>query len=151
METVKTVFILDLVFDYLPLRHLKMIARLSKKSSNLLVTRKETIRKIKFLKDNKVNYNDPTNFIYTANNVKFQDFKLQRIFDLYMKFYNSSKIVIRKSYVTSIPVFPKMTHLTMITQGEIKNFPIQPNMCYLHSNNKINNLSRQPKLMYFYM
>ena len=94
-----------------------------------------------------IDYRDPGNFIYIANNVVYnQNMTPRDILKLYMKFFKESKIVSNGNNITSFPIYPNMKHCDL-HNNKLHNFPIQPEMeiCILN-NNKIKNFNSQPKM-----
>ena len=72
----------------------------------------------KLLKYYKVNYNDPTNFIYIADDIDFNDIKndkdfKKKAFKLYLKFYYKKKIICISKKITSFPIYPRMKRVIL--------------------------------------
>ena len=81
----------------------------------------------------KVDYTDPTNFIYVINNKKIDDYKIVNgnwnyngLLKLYMKFFNKKNIECEED-ITSFPIYPNMTHFD-VRDNQLTSFPIQPNI-----------------------
>ena len=127
-------------------------------------TKKENIVK-SLLEKYKVEYDDPTNFIYVANNTTFEKVDLFSALQLYMNFYDEEIITYPNQNITSFPVYPKMKSCDLnsnkitkfyiqpemdycsIYNNKLTEFPVQPEMifCNLY-NNHINHFPEQPKL-----
>ncbi len=100
----------------------------------------------------KVNYTDPTNFIYVANKQKLENFyknsswKYNEIQDLYMKYFEEKEIIFINCSITSFPIYPNMTYCNL-QNNKLTTFPIQPKMtgCNLQ-NNKITTFPTHPEM-----
>ena len=106
-------------------------------------TRKIFKKSKKLLEIMKVDYKDPGNFVYMANNVsiesyrKLQDgkflYNLDEIYKLYLKFYKLEKITVPiNCRISSFPVYPKMKTF-QASYNQLTSFPVQPKMTYFLS------------------
>ena len=108
---------------------------------------KENTHKIAkhFLDLYKVDYKDPTNFIYVYNDKDINDYKINdnyklgSIFKLYMKNYYDKKIKCEYLDITSFPIYPNMEVFKGI-KNKLTTFPIQPKMEYFYGHNNQFNL-----------
>ena len=100
-----------------------------------------------FLNLYKVDYKDPTNFIYVMDRKDINDYKngerykYGSILKLYMKHYYKHKIRCNNKNITSFPIYPNM-ETCEINNNQLRTFPIQPVMIYCYINN--NNLTTFP-------
>ncbi len=102
----------------------------------------------------KINYKEPTNFIYVYNKVDINDFKrnvkefdLSKILKLYLKNYNEKKIDCNTLGITSFPVYPNLENL-IIYGNRLKDFPIQPKLkSLIIYNNNLESFPIQPELV----
>jgi hypothetical protein len=109
-----------------------------------------------FLTKYRVDYKDPSNFIYIFNNVNIDDyknqqgnFKLGSIFRLYLKAYNLIEINCEDKGITSFPIYPKMKRF-FGSNNNLTLFPVQPSMVdFFGSNNKLTLFPVQPNMEYF--
>ena len=104
----------------------------------------------------KVDYTDPTNFIYIINNKTIDDFKDKKkykfssIFKLYMKSYFKTEINCGEMNITSFPIYPNMIIFNG-RRNQLTTFPIQPKMTYFYGNdNQLITFPVQPNMTYFY-
>ena len=102
-----------------------------------------------------VDYLDPSNFIYVANKVKFDDYfkngeyDFVRILELYMKFYDSTIIDCSELGITSFPVYPNMVYFYG-DENQLTSFPVQPKMTHFRGDeNQLTSFPVQPKMVEF--
>ena len=108
-----------------------------------------------FLNKYQVDYSDPTNFIYIYNNVKINNYRddnnrwdYVKIYKLYMKQFNKTKIEISNNVISSFPIYPKMIEIE-ISDNLLTSFPIQPEMKeFMGSVNELTSFPVQPKMKY---
>ena len=103
----------------------------------------------------KIDYKDPTNFIYIYNDKIINDYmnidstyKYREILELYLVCYYKERIQYDNYHhqITSFPIYPNMTYCKL-SDGQLTTFEIQPNMkeCYLHFN-QLTTFSIQPNM-----
>lgn len=110
-----------------------------------------------FLNKYKIDYADPTNFIYLYNKVNINNYKkidgswkLGSIFRLYLQTYNLETIICDNLGITSFPIYPNLSKFRGINNG-LTSFPIQPNMlCFWGDNNGLTSFPTQPKMICFW-
>lgn len=99
------------------------------------------------IKRYQIDYKDPSNFIYIANETSISECKIgdawnfKKIIELYMKFYYNEKISYIWKDIASFPVYPNMIYCNLY-RNILKTFPIQPKMT--HCKLFINNLETFP-------
>lgn len=109
-----------------------------------------------FLNKYKIDYTDPTNFIYVYNKVKINNYKradgswkFGSIFRLYLQTYNLETIICDNLGITSFPIYPNMSKFRGINNG-LTSFPVQPNMeKFIGFNNQLTSFPVQPKMRLF--
>lgn len=102
----------------------------------------------------KVNYTDPTNFIYVMNKKNIDDYrqngqwKYKSLFKLYMTHYYKKEINCSNLGITSFPIYPNMK----VFYGQnnlLTNFPVQPEMKVFDGrNNPLKDFPIQPKMKF---
>lgn len=115
----------------------------------------EYFKELIFLHDHEVDFQDPTNFIYVANNVKIKDYKrngvwlYKEIKKLYMKHYNKKTIKVEKK-ITSFPIYPNMLDF-YARNNNLTTFPVQPKMSTFYGHdNKLKSFPTQPEMEVFF-
>ena len=144
--------------QFLNIEDLQQFCKLNKDNYLFCKNNKENICK-HLLNMYKVNYTDPTNFIYIYNNTNQNKYKINdnwkysSLFKLYMKQYYSKKINLNfdedsdsdsdeeQSKITSIPNYPNLQKLDC-TNHLLKNLPnLMVNLRILKcSNNKLTSI-----------
>lgn len=125
----------------------------SKQFLNYCSTYKETIAKI-MLKKYKVNYQDPTHFIYIKNKRSLSEFKKENnkimfseIYNLYLKDYFSTEIKCEKMGITGFPMYPNLKFLHC-RDNMLTTIPSMPELLQLRCNdNLLTELPQFPKLI----
>lgn len=122
---------------------------------NFCSKNKDSIAKM-FLNKYKVEYTDPTNYIYLANNAKMDDYKnsdgtweFGLLLTLYAKSY-SKKHISYTDGMTSFPIYPNMINFHG-PDNDLKNFPVQPKMteCEISHNMNLKSFPVQPNMRIF--
>ena len=114
----------------------------------------DTIDQLRLLNKLKINYKDPTNFIYLFNDKIINDYinvdntyKYKEILELYLVCYYKERIQYDNYHqITSFPIYPNMTYCKL-SDGQLTTFEIQPNMkeCNL-SDNELTTFPVQPNM-----
>jgi hypothetical protein len=108
-----------------------------------------------YLSKYKVDYKDPTNFIYVANKTSIKKYidndyiNYTSILWLYYQYYDETNISLKylKKKITSFPIYPKLIKLN-VSGHSLTSFPSQPNLEELYINhNRLTSFSVQPNLV----
>lgn len=106
----------------------------------------------RYLYKYKVNFWDPTNFIYLSDTVNLNRSLNLSLFDvlkLYCVHFNDTVINCNDMGITSFPVYPKMS-LFIGNNNNIKVFPQQPGMIlFIGEHNKLEHFEVQPVMLRF--
>lgn len=163
------------IIKFLDLHQLDELCKVNKYYADFCFSHwnKRNIAKF-FLKKYKVDYNNPTNFIYLANKRKKGDFITKNeidyigLLELYKKFYmyeeirwgsgkflsltsrGNTKIIPLKNghYVSSFPIYPNLVYLSLVACRLTGTFPRQPQLQTLHLEfNLLESIETQPNLI----
>jgi hypothetical protein len=122
---------------------------------NFCSNNKESIAKM-YLNKYKVEYTDPTNYKYVANNAKIDDYKNPNgtwnfglLLVLYTKSYSKKSISCRED-MTSFPIYPNMIDFHG-PDNDLKKFHVQPKMtkCEISNNFNLKSFPVQPEMITF--
>ena len=104
----------------------------------------------------KVDYSDPTNYIYVHNNVNIDEYKSKtgwlysKIWLLYFKDYYKDEIICDNEGITTFPIYPNMKSF-FGEKNKINRFYTQPNMIeFWGERNNISKFDIQPNMEEFH-
>lgn len=129
MDELPTEIILDILYK---IDDLNVFGNMCKANSKIhQVCREYRVEFCKhFLEKFKVDYNDPTNFIYVQNNVSKKNYVKRNqgpdycnLLLLYLNFYDEKKIQHVSSKTTSFPVYPNLKRLELSRCTNMKSLP----------------------------
>jgi hypothetical protein len=156
----KNIFSDDIKFEVIKHMHLlddlKKVCSQNKDFYNFCSNNKEYIAKI-FLNTFKVEYKDPTNYIYLAHNANIDDYKNENgtwkyslLLVLYTKSYSKQRISYEQNNMTSFPIYPNMIKFHC-PNNDLKKFHVQPKMtdCEISNNFNLKSFPVQPEMITF--
>lgn len=132
MDKLPTELFTDFLFNIDDLGTLAKFCRSNRMAMHLCRLYKEKLCE-RFLKIYKVEYDDPTNFIYVMNKVSKEDYFINgkpdvcRIMELYSKFFDKKEIVIHEDWKMGPHEFSLINVVDMYPR-QFTSMPLYPNL-----------------------